>query len=579
MKNILFIENDTYWFQQLSSQFMLRPEYRLEQTTNMLDAINRLNSGANVYNAIVLSVNSIIQNADTTQVIRNIKDKVPFAKVICVLETNDPYQYVNLTQNGANGVLIKPYTVDALVAEIEKDGGNHQSAVQGAAPQQPQRQNPSGNPQQYPQMGQGQGGYGQQPQGQQGYGGYPSGYPQSPYGNPQMPYGNPQPLQKPGNIDNPDGVKIGNLGDMGQTNAPVHEFQPKQFDPNQFDGNMPGYNPQMPNQQNSYGQQQYPMEQGMYQQGGYPPQGGYGQQPPRMGKSSVVRIPQNTCVAVHCPKGGVGKSSLSKELAITYALSNINGQNLKVCLVDMDIDYGDIAVMLDLKQNKSIADWARNIRGRMSTMNESEINYSFDELDKYYLLTHISGLKVLAAPTNYRDSALINEQMVRIIVNNLKKHFDVVILDTGNNVKDFTVVSMEMADHIIMVCNTDVSTINEILTLRKTLEQIQFPIQKIGLLMNEVKKGDEANINQISNFLGLPLIGTIPRIQAVEFANNNGNALVMGKDNPFTIGIKKVANTILPVVRRTDGGGQGSDMGGKPKKERKSIFSGLFKKK
>ena len=95
-------------------------------------------------------------------------------------------------------------------------------------------------------------------------------------------------------------------------------------------------------------------------------------------------------------------------------------------------------------------------------------------------------------------------------------------MNTGNNVKDFTVVSMEMADHIVMICNVDVTTINEILTLRKTLEQIQFPINKIGLLMNEIQKGDEAHIEQISNFLSLPLIGVIPRVQVIEIANNSG---------------------------------------------------------
>ena len=89
--------------------------------------------------------------------------------------------------------------------------------------------------------------------------------------------------------------------------------------------------------------------------------------------------------------------------------------------------------------------------------------------------------------------------------------------------------------------------------------------------MNEIKKGDEAHIDQISNFLGLPLIGVIPRIQAIEMANNSGEALAMGRDNAFTIGIKKVANTILPVVKRGDGG-RPSGTSEKDSKERKVYF-------
>ena len=169
---------------------------------------------------------------------------------------------------------------------------------------------------------------------------------------------------------------------------------------------------------------------------GYPNQKGNMNQYPGAPRpnSGIVRIPKNTTVAVHCPKGGVGKSSIAKELAITYALSSVNGQRLRVCLVDMDIDYGDIAVMLELKQNKSIADWARNIRTRMGNMNESDILFSHEEIEKYYLLHHKSGLKVLAQQIT--DSALINEQIVRVVINNLKQYFDIVVIDTGNNVKD-----------------------------------------------------------------------------------------------------------------------------------------------
>lgn len=551
MNSILFIENDTYWFQQIASNFMLRPEYRVEHSTNLLEAINRINTGANQYQAVVLNTGTMMQNADPGQIIASIKEKAPFTKVICVLENNEPYQFVNMTQAGADGVLIKPYSVDALLAELEK-GGQNPPPFQGGG-----QGTPSPN-QGFPPNFQG----GDQPFNPAGF----------------------TPNAHQGQAGASDNINIRNLGDMGVPGGEMHEFRPKE--------------PQQP-ENNPYNPYQQPETTGA--SGTIPPYGGYTQGMPQgfpgfggatpggqpmagspydnaRQKGGIVRIPQNTTVAVHCPKGGVGKSSIAKELAITYALSGVNGQRLRVCLVDMDIDYGDIAVMLELKQNKSIADWARNIRSRMGNMNESDILFSIEEIEKFYLLEHKSGLKVLAAPTNYRDSALINEQIVRIVLNNLKRNFDVVVVDTGNNTKDFTVVSMEMADHIIMVCNIDVSTINEILTLRKTLEQIQFPMNKIGLLMNEIKKGDEGHIDQISNFLGLPLIGVIPRIQAVEIANNNGEALSMGKDNPFTIGIKKVANTILPVVKR-GGSSRPQSPGRGPSKGKKSLFGSLFKKK
>ena len=81
MNAILFIENDMYWFQQISSHFMLKPEYKVEHSTNLLEAMNRINSGSNYYGAIVLNVNSLMPNSDIKQIIANIKEKFHLLKL------------------------------------------------------------------------------------------------------------------------------------------------------------------------------------------------------------------------------------------------------------------------------------------------------------------------------------------------------------------------------------------------------------------------------------------------------------------------------------------------------------------
>ena len=543
INNLLFIENDTFWMQQVFNTFK-QENIKIEHVPNLMAAMPIITTGSNLYHGVIININCVNPSADLSKLVEDIRIKAPFIKILFTLDNNDPYKIVSISQTDANGYLIKPYSLENVLCEMNKKG------------------------------------FGIKPN-----------------------------FQKP--QQNIEDIKITGLSDIGIPNGAVDSNIGRDDDMNfgrnkqeNSNGmNMP--NQQMPNGMGMGGQQmpngmgmggqqmggqQMPNGMGMngQQMGGQQMPNGMGMNGQQMGgqqmpngmgmngQQGVFRIPRNTTMAVHCPKGGVGKSSISKELSITYALSQLNGEKLKVCLVDMDIDYGDIAVMLEMKQTKSISDWARNIRQRVSQFGENEVNYTYEEIDKFYLLTHKSGLKILAAPTNHRDSALINEDMVKIIIGNLKKMFDVVIIDTGNNVKDFTVTSMELSDRILMIGNTDVSTINELLTLKKTLEQIQFPLHKTSLLMNSVKKGEETQAQQIATYLGFPLIGKLPKISAIEQANNNGEAISMNaQDNMFTVELKRIANSIIPVVKKPNVHGKSPRSSNK----QEGLFSKLFGRK
>ena len=541
IKNILVVENDTNWIQYMKNNF-LETSIKFEFSSNMIEAMKLISSGSAYYHYVLINYSCLNQNVSLEELINTIKENAPFLKIIFVLNNNNPYQIKEILNSDVKKYLIKPFSFDSLLTELSiqinrnnvnndfyknkdimidgiSDLGNPNSINNNAFNTNIGRDNnmtfnKNNNNIQNPNMG----------------------------GNPNNGY-NPN---MGGNSNN--GGFNPNMGGNPNNGG---------FNPNMNGNpNNGGFNPNM---------------------GGNPNNGGFN---PNMSGNpnngqGVVRIPKNTTIAIHCPKGGVGKSSISKELAVVYALSKVNGQNLKVCLIDMDVDYGDIAVMLEMKPNKSISDWARAIRSRQSENMETDLLFSFDEMKRFYLLEHKSGLFVLAAPTNLRDAALINEEMVTVIVENLKKEFDVVIIDTGNNVKDFTITSMELADRVLMIGNTDIATVNELLTLKKTLEQIQFPMNKVQLLMNEIKQSDETQAKEIASYLGLPIIGKLPRVSSIEKSNNNGEALSMSEqDNNFTMELKRVANTILPVIKKPNIQGKK----GPRKKEKTSIFKKLFGK-
>src|SRR5690606_27802070 len=98
-------------------------------------------------------------------------------------------------------------------------------------------------------------------------------------------------------------------------------------------------------------------------------------------------IPQGTVITVFGAKGGIGKTTISSNLAVALATE----AHQSVALVDMDTRFGDVAITMDIPVERSIADLARNLDNvDRATLSE-------------YLVEHESGVHILPAPTRPSD--------------------------------------------------------------------------------------------------------------------------------------------------------------------------------
>ena len=144
--------------------------------------------------------------------------------------------------------------------------------------------------------------------------------------------------------------------------------------------------------------------------------------------------PKTKVVTVYSAKGGVGKTTIAVELATYLSLVTRGRKRLRVCIVDYNIDFGDVSTTLAIpKKGSNLAYWADEIRGFLAQGKAPEdIEYSKEEIEEWLRVDEKTGLYILPAPVTNEDSSENRYTYSDIILYNLKKNgeFDFIICDT-----------------------------------------------------------------------------------------------------------------------------------------------------
>lgn len=203
--------------------------------------------------------------------------------------------------------------------------------------------------------------------------------------------------------------------------------------------------------------------------------------------------PRGRVVTVFSTKGGIGKTCIAANLSV--ALRQCTGS--KVCAVDLDLQFGDMAVLLDLQPSRTLADLARE-----ETMDSSSVLSC--------MLLHESGVELLAAPARPEQAEIVTGKHVDAVLRYLRESYDYVVVDTPQSFQDPLLAALDLSDMILLVVTLDVPTIKSVKLCMEVMDSLRYPPEKTVLVLNRSSRQIGVRIDDLETALGRKVDFHIP---------------------------------------------------------------------
>ncbi len=234
-------------------------------------------------------------------------------------------------------------------------------------------------------------------------------------------------------------------------------------------------------------------------------------------------------------KGGVGTTTVATHLALEAQLAN---PERRVCLIDFDLQSGDVRTLLDLTHHRSVDDLVE-VAAEVGSRHLNDALYA-----------HRSGLRILLPPPQGEHEADITPEVARGILGAIRTRFDLVVADVGTVVTDGGSMATELADEVLLVVTPDVLAMRSAARLVQLWERRRYRKDGITVLVNRASRDTEVQPDLIGRVLKLPVMrANVPAaFRDLEAAVNTGVPDRL-EDGPVRQGILAVSRE-LQLVRR-----------------------------
>jgi pilus assembly protein CpaE len=227
------------------------------------------------------------------------------------------------------------------------------------------------------------------------------------------------------------------------------------------------------------------------------------------------QVVQTRVITVFSTKGGGGKTTIATNLAVALARTT----KKRVCLLDLDLQFGDVGVMMNISVKNTIYDLVK------------DINNVDADLINDYLTTHFTGVNVLPAPIKPEYAEFIDTKHVEKIIGLLNGNFHYVIIDLPASFQDVVLTALDNSEKILVVSTLDLPTIKNVKVGLNLMENLKYK-DKVQVVVNKANEQYGVRYSEFEETVGYPIWVNIPEDSSTVITSaNKGIPFVMTRDD------------------------------------------------
>jgi pilus assembly protein CpaE len=232
----------------------------------------------------------------------------------------------------------------------------------------------------------------------------------------------------------------------------------------------------------------------------------------KQGTDAPIPKDDSRLVCVLGPKGGTGKTLTATNLAVCLAQ-----RGERVALVDLDLQFGDVALCLGLPPERTVYDLA-----------QSPGALDYDKLDAF-LAMHSSGVRTLIAPRRPDQASAVGAELLREVYSIVRSTFDWVVVDTPPGFTAEVITSIDSSTDVVMVGMLDSLSLKNTKLGLETLELMKYDPDHIYLLLNRAHSRVGISQSDVEAVLGRTPDVFIPSDREIPRTVNEGIPIVVAR--------------------------------------------------